>query len=129
MNLSVKNVFVVILSLFLGYSVYLYFIPMDRVKPDDVIVKGKKVWLKYNCNSCHQIYGLGGYLGPDLTNLMSRADSNYLKALVLSGTQVMPKFKLNEHELSNLIHFLICVDSTGSSDPRTLKTTIYGAIE
>ena len=102
---------------------------MDRVKPDYVIANGKKVWLKYNCHSCHQIYGLGGFLGPDLTNLMSRSDSNYLKALVSSGTQVMPKFKIKEQELTDLIYFLNCVDSTGTSDPRTLKATIYGAIE
>ena len=33
--------------------------------------EGKIVFQKYNCISCHQLYGLGGYLGPDLTNVIS----------------------------------------------------------
>ncbi len=34
-------------------------------------IRGEDIWLKNNCNSCHQLYGLGGYLGPDLTNVYS----------------------------------------------------------
>ncbi len=31
-------------------------------------IKGKQIWLQNNCQTCHQIYGFGGFLGPDLTN-------------------------------------------------------------
>ena len=34
-------------------------------------IEGENIWLQKNCNSCHQLYGLGGYLGPDLTNIFS----------------------------------------------------------
>jgi nitric oxide reductase subunit C len=27
---------------------------------------GKKIYQEYNCQSCHQIFGLGGYLGQNL---------------------------------------------------------------
>ena len=35
---------------------------------------GKQVFQQYNCIACHQLYGLGGYLGPELTTAFS--DSN-----------------------------------------------------
>ncbi|MCH7870146.1 MAG: c-type cytochrome, partial [Planctomycetes bacterium] len=33
---------------------------------------GLAIWRENNCQACHQIYGYGGFLGPDLTNLMDR---------------------------------------------------------
>lgn len=122
-------IFCFLTGVFLIYTGYLFFSTTDKVYPNNKISEGKKVWLKYNCNACHQIYGLGGFLGPDLTNIISRTDSNYLKAFVLSGTKVMPKFKMEENELTSLINFFVSIDSSGSSDPRYLNKLKYGAIE
>ncbi len=44
--------------------------------------KGKLLFQEYNCISCHQLYGLGGYMGPDLTNVISAI-----------GNQAMPGLK------------------------------------
>ncbi len=76
---------------------------------------GEKLWLKNNCNSCHQLYGLGGYLGPDLTNVYSAKGKGeiYMKAMMNSGIKVMPKFNLSENEKNNLVQFLKEVDQTG----------------
>jgi nitric oxide reductase subunit C len=76
---------------------------------------GETLWLKNNCNSCHQIYGLGGYLGPDLTNVYSAKGKGeiYIKALMSSGIKVMPKFNLLETEKDALVQFLKEVDQTG----------------
>lgn len=78
-------------------------------------IKGEDVWLKNNCNSCHQLYGLGGYLGPDLTNVYSANGKGelYIKAFINSGIKVMPKFNLSETEKDELVQYLKEVDQTG----------------
>lgn len=76
--------------------------------------QGESLWLQNNCNSCHQLYGLGGYLGPDLTNEYARThNEKFLKAMFNSGIKAMPKFNFNESESSTLIQFLKEIDQTG----------------
>lgn len=105
-----------LLMLFLGYNFFLY---TDNTTYGDIrlsekAIRGENLWLKNNCNSCHQIYGLGGYLGPDLTNVYSfRKNDNYLKAMFNSGIKTMPKFDFNESEKEELLQFLKEVDQTG----------------
>jgi nitric oxide reductase subunit C len=78
-------------------------------------IRGEDIWLKNNCNSCHQLYGLGGYLGPDLTNVYSANGKGelYIKAFINSGIKVMPKFNLSEIEKDQLVQYLKEVDQTG----------------
>ncbi|MCC7298300.1 MAG: cytochrome c [Bacteroidia bacterium] len=90
--------------------------------------KGKMVWQKYNCNACHQIYGLGGYLGPDLTNVTSIRNTKQLTAFIKSGTKSMPVLNLTDTEIECLIEFLKNVNSTGKSDPRTFQIQKNGTI-
>lgn len=76
--------------------------------------QGESLWLQNNCNSCHQLYGLGGYLGPDLTNEYSRThNEKFLKAIFNSGIKAMPRFNFNESESNSLIQFLKEIDHTG----------------
>lgn len=93
--------------------------------------KGKLIWQKYNCQSCHQIYSLGGYLGPDLTNLYSKYNKSeeVLKHFFKGGTKQMPIFKLNRDEEKSLLAFFKVLDNTGKSDPRTFKRLTNGMIE
>lgn len=76
---------------------------------------GETLWQKHNCTSCHQLYGLGGYLGPDLTNVISRKNKGerYVKAMLNSGIKQMPAFNFTETELNQLVEFLSHVDKTG----------------
>lgn len=92
---------------------------------------GRLVWQKYNCQTCHQLYGLGGYLGPDLTNIMSVKGKGVtvLKAMIASGTKQMPAYHLNETEVNNLMEFLKSVDASGVADPRSFQTNSYLIIE
>lgn len=78
-------------------------------------IEGENIWLQNNCNSCHQIYGLGGYLGPDLTNVYSAKNKGekYIQAIVNSGIKSMPKFNFNEDEKSQLVQFFKEIDQTG----------------
>jgi nitric oxide reductase subunit C len=84
------------------------------VQTDSKTIKGKLLFQKYNCTACHQLYGLGGYLGPELTTLMSQAGKGerYAQAILKTGTQRMPDFKLTDEEIASLICFLKYVDAT-----------------
>ena len=78
-------------------------------------LEGERLWQENNCTSCHQIYGLGGYLGPDLTNVISHPSKGgeYAKAFLNSGINAMPLFDFNEKEKNQIISFLTHVDETG----------------
>lgn len=115
---------------FLGYSFYLYSsLPVKTYAINEEASKGKIVWQKYNCNACHQVYGLGGYLGPDLTNVYSARGPEYIKAFLTTGTASMPNFHLKEAEINSLLAFMNNIDKSGRSDPRTFTIKYNGSIE
>ena len=64
-------IFTALVLLFLAFSASIY-TREDVNGASPVAGSGKLVWQKHNCQSCHQLYGLGGYLGPDLTNVISQ---------------------------------------------------------
>ena len=92
--------------------------------------EGHLVWQSYNCQTCHQLYNLGGYLGPDLTNIISNPDKGEktVRALVKSGTKQMPAFNLTEHEMNALIEFLKSTDASGKADLRNFSIDNFGMI-
>ena len=95
--------------------VYQYSDPLPAQQPSAEILAGWNVWQEKNCQSCHQLYGLGGYLGPDLTNTASQKGSPYMRTFIQNGTGRMPDFHLSETEINNVIAFLSWVDRSGSS--------------
>lgn len=132
MKLNEKNKLLtagLLLLTFTVYSIYLYLsLPLqNQAKADDS--NGKLVWQQKNCISCHQIYGLGGYLGPDLTNVYSTKGPEYIKVFLRKGTIVMPDFKLSEKEIQELLNYLKNIDQTGKSDPRTFTISSNGTIK
>jgi nitric oxide reductase subunit C len=91
--------------------------------------QGKIIWQQNNCSTCHQIYGLGGYLGPDLTNIYSHpAGINYLKGIIRGGSKQMPEFKFTDSEMDALLEFLHSVDQSGTADPRNFTLHPNGNI-
>ncbi|WP_333875477.1 c-type cytochrome [Flavobacterium sp.] len=110
-------VLLLLLLLFTAYNYTLYTNQSDygRIRLSEKALQGEKHWRENNCNACHQLYGLGGYLGPDLTNVYSfrKKDGNYLKAMFNSGVKAMPRFDFNETEKEELLQFFIEVDQTG----------------
>lgn len=91
---------------------------------------GKLVFQQYNCIACHQVYGLGGYMGQDLTNVMSAKGKgeHYVKAFLQSGTQKMPNFNLSESEMNALIAYLNYIDKTGISPVVDFEINYIGTI-
>ena len=129
-----KNLLILLLLTTL-FFVYNFFIYTDNssygnIHLSEKAIRGENLWLKNNCNSCHQIYGLGGYLGPDLTNAYSfRKNDNYLKAMFNSGIKTMPKFDFNESEKEELLQFLKEVDQTGHYPNINAKINRDGWVE
>ncbi|MEE9312543.1 MAG: cytochrome c [Planctomycetota bacterium] len=74
---------------------------------------GREIWLSRNCQSCHQLYGFGGFLGPDLTNAGPRLEQQRLKELLTVGSKQMPAFDLTDTEIAQVYAFLSEVDKTG----------------
>jgi nitric oxide reductase subunit C len=76
---------------------------------------GEHLWQQNNCTACHQLYGLGGYLGPDLTNVISNPTkgADYVEAFLNSGVKSMPKYHFSAIEKDRLVAFLTHVDKTG----------------
>ncbi len=114
---------------FLVYSFYLYKEPScEKENTTALEMEGKMIWQKKNCTSCHQLYGLGGHLGPDLTNITARRTTPQIEAFLKNGINQMPNFNLSQHEMDALISFLTAVNKSGSGDPRTYKLHIDGTI-
>lgn len=129
-DVSKFTLFTLFSALFLSYSVFLYCNQPKRVDSNFAQADhGKMVWQQYNCNACHQIYGQGGFLGPDLTNSYSKRGEKYIDAYMQSGTNIMPNFHLSDEERNALILYLKSVDQSGSADPKTFTIYANGSIE
>ncbi len=118
-----SKIFIFLFSAFAAYS-YIVYISSDKGNkegtPDKHVIAGWKTWQDKNCQSCHQLYGLGGYMGPDLTNIVSQPGRNtaYLLSFIKHGSDKMPDFELNETQSGDLVSFLAWVDKSGKSKVR-----------
>jgi nitric oxide reductase subunit C len=125
-----SKIFLVLLASYLFYSVYVYINCDNRDEgvPGKHVNNGFAIWQEKNCQSCHQIYGLGGYMGPDLTNISSEPAKGvaYAKAFIKYGSAKMPNFQLHEDQVDDLIAFLKWVDKSGTSKVPANKVTATG---
>ncbi|MDT8346748.1 MAG: cytochrome c [Flavobacteriaceae bacterium] len=90
--------------------------------------KGRLVWQQYNCHTCHQLYGLGGFLGPDLTNVSQRGKT-YLETFLKLGPGAMPSYQLSEEEINLLYDFLAATNASGSAKVKDYRILSYGMIQ
>lgn len=134
MNSVLRITYVSLCILFIWYTLSIYAGANEtRIENFDTkkAASGRLVWQKYNCQACHQLYGLGGYLGPDLTNVYSAKNKGeeYISALIKSGTKQMPGFQLTTLEMEQLMEFLRSTDASGSADPRDFTSSASGMIQ
>lgn len=103
-----------LLSIFTAYNFTIYKSKESKELSTKAIL-GQQLWQEKNCFNCHQLYGLGGYLGPDLTNIYSNPNKgpDYIKSMLNSGIKTMPKFNFTNEEKYTLLMFLKEVDKTG----------------
>ena len=123
-------IFTFLICAYIAYSVTIYFYGSGnyQIKTSETVVAGQQIWQQKNCQSCHQIYGLGGYMGPDLTNVMSDKTKGelYLKLIIQTGTLRMPNFKLSSEEADQVIAFLDHLDKSGNTLVSPDNIDIFG---
>ena len=111
-------IFLSLFSLYLVYSLLVYTkgteLEIKTNSESKTIQDGKMLFQQYNCISCHQVYGLGGYLGPELTNSFSDSLRGpvYIKAFLKNGGNGMPNFKLADNEIESLLKYLQNIDQS-----------------
>ncbi|MCO6495804.1 MAG: cytochrome c [Bacteroidetes bacterium] len=122
-------ILILLIISFVTYSILLYESDSKQSAPPNKLAqKGRVLWQEKNCTACHQLYGLGGHLGPDLTNVYERRSEDYIKSILHTGTVVMPDFKLNEQEIEEFVEFFKYINSTGNADPKSYKKHLDGTI-
>ncbi|MFQ5564356.1 MAG: c-type cytochrome [Parvularculaceae bacterium] len=93
---------------------------------NDKVLAGQQVWQDSKCISCHAIYGLGGHMGPDLTNAVTRAGDETIIAVLRYGMGAMPPQELADGEAEELVAYLRYVDSTGVYPTRSFPGFAFG---
>lgn len=95
---------------------------------DAAAQRGALWYREFNCTACHQFYGLGGYMGPDLTNVVSAPGKgeDFARGIILHGTQRMPALGVTAAQADDLVAFLRAVDATGTHPIRHVDLTPWG---
>lgn len=113
----------------LVYAALLGALPLraGSIPADGAGARGRAVWDRSGCVVCHSLYGLGGHLGPDLTDARTRLGNAALRAIIRRGGRVMPAFALDAAELYALLAFLAETDASGDYPPPSLIAPPFGS--
>ena len=117
---------------FVFYSGYVYTKGTEAVHVPvmgDIERRGAEVYQQYNCVACHQFYGLGGYMGPDLTNVVSNRGEPYARAFIAAGTATMPNLGLASEEIDAVVAYLAFVDKTGTYPAENYDVRWFGVVD
>jgi nitric oxide reductase subunit C len=105
----------------IAYTDYPRSLHEEPVVLNDLERQGLQIWRDNNCQACHQIYGFGGFLGPDLTNRVSADRPNEeFRTLLREGVPPMPAFGFSDAQQDALLAYLRAVDRTGQGQPDPL---------
>ena len=107
-------IFAILFITYITYSSWVYTRGTDRASIMTSHQEwGKQIYQEYNCQSCQQLFGLGGYLGPELTTVISDKNRGELYASILleNGAIRMPNFHLSPKQVNALIDYLKYVDA------------------
>jgi len=110
------------------YSYMVYTGGTDSELLSDKAAEGKLLWQEYNCQACHQLYGLGGYMGPDLTNEIKLKGREYPKFFIMQGSAKMPNLHLKPEETNDIVEYLVCLNNSGEYPISQPNTTFWGSL-
>ncbi len=82
--------------------------PAPPVKPP-AILDGAKSFQERGCSQCHEIRGVGGRRGPDLSGVGRRLKKDAIRNQILKGGDAMPEFAdaLQPEEIDALSVYLV----------------------
>ena len=92
-------------------------------------LRGRALWHSHNCYTCHQLYGFGGFLGPDLTNAAPRLTRARLDEVLTQGSLQMPPFHLGAADIDAIEAFLRAMDKTGIGQARAFVPPDPAAVD
>ncbi|MCB0769583.1 MAG: cytochrome c [Flavobacteriales bacterium] len=130
-----RTVYFVLIGLFLLQTGLTYTVSTEAPTPASELnasaQRGEALYRKFNCTACHQFYGLGGYMGPDLTNVttVQGKGPEYARAFILHGSGRMPMLGASEEQADDLVAFLKAVAATGTYPIRNLDLTPWGTYQ
>lgn len=101
-----KKLLLAVLVLSFGVQTGLVYSDERSAPLSEAAREGRALWQVYACQTCHQFYGQGGFLGPDLTNSASRVDSTRLVSLLTVGSGQMPPLGFSDDESAAMAAFL-----------------------
>jgi nitric oxide reductase subunit C len=125
MNFVFRNRVSILAFLLLAYSgmtAWLHGFAFREARPFSP-GEGSQVWVNRQCDSCHQLYGLGGYLGPDLTHVSAEKGRPFVEAVLRHGMGRMPDLELTEQEIASLCAFL---EEISQETPKDLVFSPWG---
>ena len=83
----------------------------ERQDPlSETALRGRSLWHEGACQVCHQVYGQGGFLGPDLTNVAKRLERARLESLLTVGSAQMPAYNFTDEQIADLAAYLEALD-------------------
>ncbi len=87
---------------------------------------GIKAWRSSNCTACHSTFGLGGHIGPDLTNIYEKKGPEYIHYVLENGIGNMPKLALSEEERNQLVDYLKHLNTITTYPLKKLSNNPFG---
>ena len=114
---------------FAGQSWLVYDDEPSAVQLEGAELEGAETWHAAQCQACHQLYGYGGFLGPDLTNAARLHGPDGLRQrldeLLVHGSGQMPAFpELGPDDREDLAAFLEAMDRSGLGEARVAGTDL-----
>lgn len=69
---------------------------------------GAAMFQSQGCPQCHQVNGVGGHKGPDLTHVGRRLNRQQIEDQIVNGGNAMPAYKdvLTPVETASLVRYL-----------------------
>ncbi len=110
-----------LLLCFIAQTYLVYADPTPTITLSPTALKGRATWLANNCQSCHQVHGFGGFLGPDLTNATQRIDYLQLQIQLATGSAQMPQYEFTQQQTDELWAYLESLNETGTGQARNPK--------
>lgn len=130
-----RTVYFVLIGLFVLQSGLTYTVSTEASSPsaelNDAAQRGEALYREFNCTACHQFYGLGGHMGPDLTNvtIAEGKGPDFARAVILHGSGRMPTLGVSKEQADDMVAFLEAVAATGTYPIRSLDLTPWGTYE